>query len=186
MSTPKFYKPPKDSTGKQLWVPIVVKNKDVLMGFILGINLADSIYSIDREALFASLSSAKYNDITKSGKRLRDMTNKEFREYAESIVQDGTDRVEALNSKDGNNCDLEDYVLTLSCSCGNFISYKNNESIPDKDTYCDMCSNKIIHYTKSDKVFIYDGLTGRNNEAIFSILNSLVEAEPTEPEETSW
>ena len=184
MSSPKFYEPPKDTSGNQLWVPLVIKNKDTLLGFLWGINLCSTLYDIDREALFGSLSSSRYNDITKSGKRLRTMTNSEFEKYAESLLQDGFDRCEAMNAKDGDACDLNDYVLTLTCSCGNFVGYNTEESIPDKDTFCDVCGNKIIHYTKSNKVMIYDGISGRNNEAISSLINLMTVEEYPEDLET--
>lgn len=170
----KFYKAPKDLTGNLLWVPIVVKNKDQLIGFIEGINMTASIYSIDRESMFYTLSSERFNDVIRDGTRLRDMTNSQFIQHAKSIIDEGFDRINALEAVDGG--DLDDFCLTVQCSCGNFIGYKDYAKIPNVNTLCDVCEKTIIQYTNDeDDCYVYDGVPGRNNEALLQAIEGLQE-----------
>ena len=183
----KFYDAPKDNKGNPVWVPLVIKNRDALIGFIDGVNITDSIYNVDRDSIFYSLSSERFNDITQSGKRLRDMNSAEFVKHAESLIQNGFDRAEAMSADD---CDLNDFVLTVSCSCGNFVGFGGDDSLPENDMHCDLCGRVLIQYTnENDGAFVYDGISGRNNEAIFEVINSLEpvnEEDTDQPDENGW
>jgi hypothetical protein len=168
----KFYKAPKDENGNPVWVPIVIKNKDQLIGFIEGVNMTASVYDIDRESMFYTLSSERFNDIMQNGKRLRDMTNTEFLNHAKGVIENGFDRINAMEAHDGG--DLNDFCLTVQCSCGNFIGYTDYDRIPNVDSKCDICGNTIIQYTNDeDDFYVYDGIPGRNNEALLQAIGSL-------------
>jgi hypothetical protein len=177
----KFYKAPKDERGNLMWVPIVIKNKDQLIGFIEGVNMTASVYNIDRESMFYTLSSERFNDITRDGKRLRDMSNSEFVQHAKGVIEEGFDRINAMEAADGG--DLDDFCLTIQCSCGNFIGYKDYEKIPKTNTLCDICEKTVIQYTNDeDDCYVYDGVPGRNNEALLQAIESLQIEEEAEGE----
>lgn len=185
-----FYKAPLDKNGKPLWVPIVIKNKDQLIGFIDGVNMTASIYDIDRESMFYTLSSERFNDVTKSGTRLRHMDNNTFYKHAVSILEDGYSRVSALESKDSSGSELNDFCLTVQCKCGNFVGFFDYDRIPTETCQCDMCENILIHYTGVDDcAFVYDGINTRNNETLLALINSIqesdIEEETTDSEQSS-
>lgn len=183
----KFYSAPKDEKGNPIWIPLVIKNKDALIGFIDGVNITDSIYDVDRDSIFYSLSSERFNDTTQSGKRMRDMTGAEFTKHAQSLIQNGFDRAAAMSA---DNCGLDDFILTISCSCGNFVGFSDTDSLPEKGMNCDLCGKVMIQYTnENDDAFVYDGISGRNNEAVFDVINSLEpvnEEEQDQPDDNGW
>lgn len=170
----KFYKAPKDENGNPLWVPIVIKNRDQLIGFIDGVNMTASIYNVDRESLFYTLSSERFNDVIQNGARLRNMTNTEFYNHAKNVIENGYDRLSAKESHDNSGSSLNDFCLTLECACGNFIGFKDYDKIPNDDMNCDICGRKVIQYTNDeDDLYAYDGIPGRNNEALLKLIDDI-------------
>ena len=181
----KFYNPPKDENGNPLWVPIVIKNRDQLIGFIDGVNMTASIYNVDRESLFYTLSSERFNDTTTDDKKLRDMSDSEFYEHAKNVIENGYDRLSALESKDNESASLNDFCLTLQCACGNFVGFKDYDKIPTHDINCDVCGRKIIQYTNDeDDFYAYDGLPNRNNETLIALMNEI--QSENETDEDGW
>lgn len=180
----KFYKAPQDEAGNPLWVPIVIKNRDQLIGFIDGVNMTASIYNIDRESMFYTLSSERFNDIIQNGTRLRNMSNTEFFNHAKDVIENGYVRLSAKESRDNSGTSLNDFCLTLECSCGNFIGFKDCDKIPNEDMHCDICGRIVIQYTNDeDDFYVYDGIPGRNNEALLGLINDIQSDEEEDEED---
>lgn len=180
----KFYKSPKDKDGNSIWVPIVIKNKDQLIGFIDGVNMTASVYNIDRESMFYTLSSERFNDTLPNGQKMRNMSESEFINHAKSVIENGYDRLSALEAHDNAGTTLDDFCLTLQCSCGNWIGFKDYDKIPNEDMCCDVCGCKVIQYTNDeDDYYVYDGIPGRNNETLLMAIDEIQNAEDEELEE---
>lgn len=180
----KFYKAPKDEKGNPLWVPIVIKNRDQLIGFIDGVNMTASIYNIDRESMFYTLSSERFNDTIQDGTKLRNMSNTEFLNHAKDVIENGYYRLSAKESRDNSGTSLNDFCLTLECACGNFIGFKDYDKIPNEDMNCDICGRKVIQYTNDeDDCYVYDGVPGRGNESLLELINEIQSEGKEEGEE---
>jgi hypothetical protein len=49
---------------------------------------------------------------------------------------------------------------------------------------CDICGRKVIQYTNDeDDFYVYDGIPGRNNEALLELINDIQSDEEDEEEE---
>ena len=145
--------------GKEQYVPIVMKNKDSLIGFIQGIQdyydaVSPTLEEMELEELLFSpgltviydLSSRKYNDIMPDGRRESLLTKSEMKK----MITDLLEEIEAAQESNEDDTEYED-VLTISCPCGlGHYSWKKYEDIPRSNTKCDICGRYIIHYTEID------------------------------------
>jgi hypothetical protein len=152
------YIPPEDKEGNHYWVPIVVKNKDVLFGFTEGINMGMEMG--EAEVAYAPsmiLSSERLTDYTSDGRRLYKMTDDELYKYIKDLLQTTIDKSES-NHND-NDIDLYEYVFHVSCQCGNFFGWTDSNDLPEKDLHCEVCNRKVIEYIGlNDKDMSYDGI----------------------------
>lgn len=154
-----LYEPPEDKDGNKYWVPIVVKNKDVLFGFAEGINLG--LEMGESEILYSPsmiLSSERFVDYTADGRRLHKMTDDELHEYVTDLLQSGIDRNDSQHEDQG--CiDVYDYSFHVSCQCGNFFGWHNANDLPEDDLHCEVCNRKVIEYIgMSDPDMLYEGI----------------------------
>lgn len=137
---------------KEYYVPIVVKNKDYLIGFLDANKMISPIVEID----YTVLDSMRFNDILPDGSRRRYLDEEQI--------------IEILNSTDEKNNIVEfsptmgirepelDVYLEVTCSCGNYRKFKSAAEIPSKTVYCELCDRDIIDYTHHDDSEIeYDG-----------------------------
>lgn len=149
------------------WIPIVVKNKDFLVGYIQGINLIKRIVEETAKKLDLNFSfmghdlcldSSRFNDITEDGRLERNLSENEMKEYYQSMIERKFSRFTVAHPENNQNLYKEN-VLTIECSCGlGFYTYKNYRDIPDKTTECQLCGKKIIDYTScDDENFEFDG-----------------------------
>jgi len=149
------YIPPKDEYGNEYYVPVVCKNKDFLIGYIRGLDMAkeminDSLTSVDINIdlgpMDVILDSTRFNDILINGKHESDMTDEELKQYITDIVEEVTDKFDTDNIE--NNVYDDDEILNLECSCGlGFYSWQEYEKIPKESFKCDNCGKILIHYT---------------------------------------
>lgn len=153
------YTPPEDKDGNKYWVPIVVKNKDVLYGFAEGVNVGlDLCESAVTYTPSMILSSERFVDYTEDGRRLHKMDDDELHTYVTKLLQAGLDKAESKNEED--HCiDLYDYVFHVSCQCGNFFGWKDSNSLPEEDLHCEICDRKVIEYIDiHDADLMYEGI----------------------------
>lgn len=142
---------------REQFVPIVCKNKDYLVGFL------DCVSNIQFEGdgaldLVLTLSSLRFTDYLPSGDRKSEVTKEQITEilteYRESmrIHEDGTSETEESSDI------VEQPLLKLHCTCGNYVEFMVEEEIPKTPYKCDICNKYLIDYTYRDTwEFVYDG-----------------------------
>ena len=164
-----IYRAPIDVRGKEYWVPVVVKNKDQLVGMLQGMKSMIEMLNLSLYGVIpAILSSDRFNDVLPDGRRVHTMPKDELRAYLKNMIEDEFDEDAYLDHPD-NDIEL-DYFFQLECSCGNFHGYHTEDDIPDSISYCELCGRVLIHYTgHDDNEYEFDG----NQEGIESILEEL-------------
>jgi len=169
----KIYASPKtDDNSKNHWVPIVVKNKDVLVGYVEAVTMSSDIYSISPSELMHQLCSERFNDVMRNGKRLSDMTLNEKYNYFRELISQTILREKHPENEDGI---LTDYSLGISCSCGNFYGFEKLEDLPEENLKCQVCDKTIIHYTSDeDSDYLYDGEL-QDQEELAAIIDTINE-----------
>ncbi len=152
------FKAPIDENGKEYWVPVVIKNKDVLVSFLNGVHSVLQAFNYDLNNIDLLLGSERFNDILPNGNRVKNMSDTELLKY---IKEEATKIKESTNSHvENDNTILSNYYLSIECTCGMFYGFNNQMEIPDKTCECSICGKKLIIYTKrDDSEFIYDGST---------------------------
>lgn len=160
------YKPPKIGNKPQ-YVPIVVKNRDWLVGYVNGIKMIESLIidslndngvEIDLRGLDLCLDSSRFNDVMENGKRESNCTEEELKEYYQQIIQSKIDIIEDEhpdNSEDVfGGCFLE-----VECVCGlGIYTFDTSDDVPEESFKCQNCGRTIIDYTDvDDNKFDYDG-----------------------------
>ena len=157
--------PTKDNIPQ--WVPIVVKNKDFLIGYIKGKLLFEDLLSdilnandinIEFGSIDLCLDSTRFNDVLENGKRESEMSSKELKEYIDDMVKQ---RVDYLNNKHPDNGEnvFGEYFLRLDCVCnlGTYI-FETEDDVPENNLCCEFCQRVLIDYTGiDDDDFDYDG-----------------------------
>lgn len=151
----KKFDMPKDENGNLYWIPIVIKNKDYLVGFIESFRLMATVYDVPLSELGKTLSSDRFNDVMLDGTRIKDLTKKQLKEKVKDMILQ-PDRSEHIE----NDTDIyEKSVLTIDCTyCGMFYSFDTYEEIPEESCDCQICGKKILLYTGvNDNEIEYEG-----------------------------
>lgn len=140
--------------SRDYFVPVVVKNRDYLVGFLTALD-AFSLGS-SKIDMVLSESSAKFNDVLPGGLRRRNISLEDqigiMIDYRMkmSAVED-FENLEELEAR-------EDKFLEINCECGNYYSFDSDEQIPSSSLKCDICGKHLIDYTnRNDADFEYDG-----------------------------
>jgi len=154
----KYFNAPVNSDGNPYWIPIVVKNKSYLLGFINSYQFISDIYDISVKDIEIAISSDRLNDVLMDGTRIQTLTRKELKEKLKFLYF--TEVKE--NHPENNTNILNQYYLSVSCvNCGMFYGFKNEAEVPEKDFTCDVCGNSLIMYVDEyDDYFSFDGNSG--------------------------
>lgn len=147
------YKSPVDETGSQYWVPVVMKNKDLLVGLLQGISLVVKSFNVPpNETIVPVLGSDRFNDLLPNGKKVHEMSMEEYKDYVkESFLDDD------YESHPENGVTLN-YFFQVECSCGNFHGFKTVDDIPDENLICELCGKTMIDYTgHGDSEYRFEG-----------------------------
>jgi len=182
------YRPPK-TDNKDQWVPICVKDKTWLVGYISGIQMIKSIIEnsleengmeIDFCGLDLCLDSSRFNDLMENGKRESECTQNEIKKYYERIIDKKIDMIKEHHPDNGKA--LEDYFLEVECSCGlGIFLFKTPKEIPEKQFRCSVCGRVVIDYTnQNDEDFEYDGDASKRVKIIAEELAKKTEKEKNE------
>lgn len=155
----ELYEPPVNYEGHPYWIPIVMKNKDQLVGFLNSIYMITEQVGLDAESFFSALSSERFNDVLRDGRRGSDLTDASFKEYVKELMTEDMKKMDMRDEHEGcSPLILMDYYLSVSCTCGNFYGFKEVTDIPSHSMRCDMCNRTLIDYTgKDDDEIAYDG-----------------------------
>lgn len=154
-----IYKSPLDQENKPYWVPVVIKNKDTLIGTINGLFVVASEMGLDPEGFYSILSSERFNDTLRDGRHGSDLSDFEFKKYIKDMLLDDMEKVALQETHEECSPDiLADNILNISCTCGNFYGFKDFKDIPDENMNCGVCGKIVIEYTnKDDEDYTYDG-----------------------------
>tara|TARA_R110001606_G_scaffold78194_2_gene180741 strand:- start:2186 stop:2779 length:594 start_codon:yes stop_codon:yes gene_type:complete len=155
----ELYDPPVNYEGNPYWIPIVMKNKDQLVGFLNSIYIVTEQVGLDADGFFSVLSSERFNDVLRDGRRGSDLTDVSFKAYVKALMTKDMKKMDMRDEHEGcSPLILIDYYLSVSCTCGNFYGFKEIADIPSHSMQCDMCSRTVIDYTgKDDDELAYDG-----------------------------
>jgi len=151
--------------GKKYWVPVVVKNKDHLVGYLEGMKIMedmilDALYqngidvNIDSMELF--LDSLRFNDILQDGRRESELKPDEKKQMLVDLVDN---KLKKINDPHVENNIDDDSVLSIECLCNlGYYSWNNVYDIPNDKFYCVHCGRLLIDYTNiDDSEFDFDG-----------------------------
>lgn len=139
------------------FVPIVVKNRDFLTGFLRALNHFE-IGEMKTDTIL-SLSSARFTDMLPGNVRRRNVEIEEqiqvMIDYRMSMMSH-EEGVEEVSSED---FEFEDGpLLELNCECGNYVKFETEKDIPKTSYRCDICGKHMIDYTnREDSDYVYDG-----------------------------
>ena len=133
----------------EFWIPIVIKNRDTLIGFLEAFKNFCSFYDIPSSSdVNVIISSDRFNDILPDDSRMRNYTREGLKEKILVMIKKEEERGE----HEGNSEDiLQDNLLNLDCSeCGMFYPFTNSQMIPKENFCCENCGRQLILYTKKD------------------------------------
>lgn len=142
------------------FVPLVTKNRDVLVGYLRAMSMFDLGDSMFDYVLI--MSSARFNDILPGNVRRRNLT---IEEQIQAIVDYRVAMFLHENEDEESEEDFEteEPFLKLHCECGNYHEFETEADIPKTPMVCEMCGRHLIDYTnKEDSEFIYDGDESKN------------------------
>jgi hypothetical protein len=166
------YQPPV-MNNKPVYVPIVIKNRDYLLGYIKGREISKFItdivstslntyIKIDTNLIDNCLDSTRFNDILDNDKKRSECSEDEIHDLLLNKFKERIEKDLCQETKHADNVDdvLDDYVLILECpSCGlGFYYFKKNDDIPHENFACKECGRVLIHYTDhDDNEYEFDG-----------------------------
>lgn len=135
---------------RDYYVPVVVKNKDFLMGFLDAFRGLSKIINNDN---FRMLDNRRFNEVLPDDSKRSEHSIEEIRE----IYKEHTD---SLNVKENEKEEPEedDVYLSVNCSCGNYFEFYHPKQLPEKTMKCDLCNRVLIDYTGfEDFYYEYNG-----------------------------
>lgn len=185
------YKPPRIE-NKEQWVPIVVKNKDWLVGYICGVQFIQSLIEnsleengveIDFRGLDLCLDSSRFNDVMEDGRRESECTDNEIKKYFEKIIEEKISMIK--DHHPDNEAIFDDCFLKVECVCGlGIYTFKDSKEIPETQFKCSICGRVVIDYTeKDDEEFEYDGDSSNRVSLISEEITKNFEEQTKEDEE---
>jgi hypothetical protein len=140
--------------GKPYYIPVVVKSRDYLIGFLhskltfesLMAGVLEKVGIQSNFSMFENcLDSTRFNDVLQNGKRISECSGEEFDKYIQNVVEEKVDKIQ---NNHPDNILSDDVILKLECSCGlGFESYTTVESIPKESVKCKFCDKILLHYT---------------------------------------
>jgi len=160
------YKPPiKDN--KPLYVPIVTKSKDYLVGYIHAMNLFKEVFEvslskmgieIDTSDFEMCLDSSRFNDIMRNDERSSNCSKEEIKQHLKEMFESKVIKMKE-HHPDNESKVLENIILKIECPCGlGFYSFENIKDIPEEPLKCSTCGRLIIDYTGHyDNDYEFDG-----------------------------
>ncbi|MFW6219551.1 MAG: hypothetical protein ACOC33_01655 [bacterium] len=158
------YKAP-TMNGKEYWVPIVVKNRDHLVGYLEGMKLMEDMIldslsqngiDINIRSMELFLDSLRFNDILQDGRRESELNPDEKRQMLFNLVDT---KLKKINDTHIENNINDDSILSIECLCNlGFYFWESVYDIPNENFYCIHCGRLLIDYTNvDDSEFDFDG-----------------------------
>lgn len=170
----KYFNPPTDENNNPYWIPVVVKDKSYLLGFIEAFRIIHELSNPHKIELELTLSSDRFNDILMDGSRIQNLTREQLKDkirnimFPETTPEDHTENSQEI---------LKEYLLNVSCpKCGMFYGFKTEEEIPKTDFKCNICNRYVLMYTnKNDDYFDFYGQQGDIEEIVAELNNENID-----------
>ena len=125
---------PTNKNGNFYNVPITIKNKDYLIGYLRGMYFVMDSINLVGTRITLNLNSSRFNGIVgNNGEKI--ISNNDF------------DEIINYNHPEKKDGILDPSFLELHCVCGNYYRFNNEFEIPDKNLICGLCDNYLIFYT---------------------------------------
>lgn len=152
------YEAPKNEKDQEYWIPIVVKNRDALVGYLDAFSYLLYVLDFPGE-IDLNLDSARFNDVIDDGKRISNMSKKEIEKAILDKTQEMNSRISSKKEHPDNKVGiLKESYLELECNCGMYYAFKDKTEIPEANFRCGLCERYLIHYTwHNDEEFEFDG-----------------------------
>ena len=168
-----IYKAPKIDNKPQ-YVPIVVKNKDFLVGYIKAIDFFQNVVVqplknngifVELKCLDYCLDSSRFNDILEDDRRESECTKQEVQDYYVNLIKQKTDMLTEQHP-DNDNKVFDDCFFKVECVCGlGIYTFGSAEEIPEDQLKCNICGRVIIDYTNhNDNEYTYDEGKKKNED----------------------
>lgn len=135
---------------RDYYVPIVVKSRDFLLGFLDAFRGLSHMIDNDN---FRMLDSRRLNEVLPDDSKRSEHSPEEIKE----IIQEHKD---SLNVKENEKDEPkeDDIYLSLNCTCGNYYEFVHPRQLPEKPLKCDLCERLLIDYTGFDDTYYeYNG-----------------------------
>lgn len=162
-----IYTPP-TMDGKELWVPVVAKNRDWLIGYIKGVHFTQDMLAsifeeleidVDIDMSGLGMDSTRFNDILPNDRRMSKLSKKEVEKFFNDLNTHLENKAEISDNPDDVDVELEDKFLVIECPCDmGFYNFLTEADIPHDNFNCQICGRPLIQYTNVDDTdFDYDG-----------------------------
>lgn len=139
---------------KEYYVPVVVKNRDYLIGFFDAVSSFAGIFEID----YSSLDSMRLTDVLPNGQRRRHLTEQEILDVLSECDAKNNIKEHEVTEKTSDVIEIDIPFLEVNCSCGNYVSYNHPNELPKTTRVCELCGKIMIDYTGHDQdEYEYDG-----------------------------
>ena len=136
------------------YVPVVVKSRDYLVGFLDALEAVGSEYQYD----FSATDSQRFNDILPNNQRRRDLTDEQIIEVLTQYDESRNVKEVGIEKKVDIDFEQEQPYFEVNCSCGNYHAFNHALEIPKDKLECELCGKLLIDYTNVEEEEItYDG-----------------------------
>jgi len=154
----KYFNSPLNKDNKPYWIPIVVRNKSFLLGFINAYHVINEMHDIEMNGMEVSLSSDRFNDILMDGSRMQNLTRSQLKNKLKEMYF----KTHTTKHQENSGNILDEYYMSLNCiNCGMFYGFHNETEVPENDFKCDVCDNVLISYiNEDDDYFDFEGDIG--------------------------
>lgn len=168
MANKKRFKAP-TKNKEAYWIPVVVKNKDYLLGFLISHKINMLIDECHPFNIFRTLSSDRFNDILPNGERIKNLTDEQLKgRLIDIIIRNSIHETHPENDYKI----YYDNLLNITCFCGMPYNFKDEKDLPEESIKCPECKRFIIYYTGcSDDKFFYTGDRERLEKVMAEIQN---------------
>lgn len=138
----KYEIPHKD--GIEYWVPIVIKNRDRLVGYMEGINKVLKECESYGIRISLEIDSMRFCDvIDHKGTRAYSLTTEELKQILEEKQKSAEEK---LKQEEETGKILKPTYLEIHCMCGNYYRFHNDREIPEENLICGLCDRLLIWY----------------------------------------
>lgn len=136
--------------NKNYYVPIVVKNRDYLIGWLDSQYIINEILELD----FSLLDSMRYTDVLPDGQRRRHLTEEQILDVLKNYYE--SSNIKENPSENDNHAEVP--YLDVTCTCGNYVKFNSSSDISKNSYVCEICGKHMIDYTGHDiGEYDYDG-----------------------------